>query len=79
MRRGRFQWRDDMADGDPRLTDPRGPRPGLSRRDFLASSFLAGTTAGLFAGPVGAGSRPLPRPKLEIVFEEGVFSDDVFA
>ena len=36
---------------------------GMSRRDFLAASFLAGATAGLFAGPTGAGETPMPRPK----------------
>jgi len=52
---------------------------GMSRRDFLAASFLAGATAGLFAGPTGAGEAPMPRPKLQFVFEKDVFADDVFA
>lgn len=51
---------------------------GMSRRDFLAASFLAGATAGLFAGPTGAGETPMPRPKLQLVFEKDVFADDVF-
>jgi len=61
--------------GDLRLA---GRTSGMSRRDFLASSFLAGSTAALFAGRTGAGESPMPRPKITFVFAENVFEEDVF-
>ena len=67
-----------MRGRDTERTGSWDQATGMSRRDFLAASFLAGGTAGLFAGPTGAGETPMPRAKLQLVFEANVFADDVF-
>ncbi len=51
---------------------------GVSRRGFLAATFLTGAGVAAFYGPVGGVARPLPRPDLAHVFEPDVFEVGVF-
>ena len=67
-----------MPRDDPEPENPPDLMPRMGRREFLATSFLAGSTAALFAGRTGAGERPLARPRITLVFEENVFEEDVF-
>ncbi len=54
------------------------PVSGLSRRGFLAGTFLTGAGVAAFYGPIAGVARPLPRPDIAHVFEPDVFEAGVF-
>lgn len=64
-----------MTDESTREFDSGAP---VSRRDFLAATFLTGASVAAFFGPVGGEARPLPRPDISMVFEPDVFDAGVF-